>query len=177
MMLDRYYDEFGEIVWALAPANKSREGKLSRPPGTGCSLQTKEGLCSIHTVCKPIEGRLTSSHDGHGPEIRWAVGKMWSTKYGNKVYQRWLKNHAVKQLVTKGKLPLAIYHPHLKGVHNDSLVEVKIPNKRWIRANVLDTPNSIQPNHYLVQEPPGTHWEWTNEAWLEVLPENVRKIK
>jgi len=180
LCLDHYYNHnYGPMVWALAPRripNKRETPKDLRKYGpglSGCCLQTKEGLCSIHNICKPIEGRLASSHinlEDEGHNLRYSVGKMWMTAYGDSIYQRWLVNPTpiTKMLRTKGKLPQALYYPHLRGVGTGSVVKVKI-NSRWVKTIVFDTPNARSPNHYLLEPIKGYEF-------LIVTPSNIQKV-
>ena len=49
-------------------------------PRNGCTL-LKNGRCTIHNVCKPLEGRV-ASHDGKHDGVHQSVAALWDTDKG-----------------------------------------------------------------------------------------------
>lgn len=55
----------------------------------GCTLQ-KKGKCTIHNVCKPIEGRLAICEGREPADLRDRVLAMWDNPAAQRLVKRWI---------------------------------------------------------------------------------------
>ena len=86
LMLD--YWAASANVYLLCPAERGREGgNASFIPRNGCTL-LKNGRCTIHNVCKPLEGRV-ASHDGKHDGVHQSVAALWDTDKGRSIVAAW----------------------------------------------------------------------------------------
>lgn len=91
MMLDYWVGdgEDGGDINIISPACLGYEGYCAPfwPTGT-CTMQdVGSGLCDLHGVCKPYEGRITY-HDRVTDQHK-AVADAWNCDYGREVVERW----------------------------------------------------------------------------------------
>lgn len=88
MMLDWWVAE--QDIYIVCPAEKGYEGYSapSWPEGKGCALQI-DGLCSIHDVCKPYEGRISKCDRSVPQGHRERLAKSWDTDFGKSVVAKW----------------------------------------------------------------------------------------
>ena len=81
--------EYRADILILSPACKGNEGRrASGWPDKSCTLQNDLGLCKIHGICKPYEGRI-SRHDRDSDNAHKKVSVAWNTEYGRSVVERW----------------------------------------------------------------------------------------
>jgi len=81
----------GREVFLLCPAHKGAEGATDWSSSRrGCTLQ-KRGKCTIHDVCKPIEGRLAICQGREPVDLRDRVLKLWDNIPAQKLVIAWAK--------------------------------------------------------------------------------------
>lgn len=91
MMLDYWVGdgEYGGDINIISPALIGYGG-LCAPfwPGGTCGMQDlSSGLCNLHDVCKPYEGRV--AHHARVNDQHEAVAGAWNCDYGREVVERW----------------------------------------------------------------------------------------
>lgn len=79
-------------VYVICPANDGFEGKdapwMPSAEKKGCVFQDRNGLCELHHVCKPIEGRWADCK-GNNHGHRDQVAKMWDNAEGRTTVAAW----------------------------------------------------------------------------------------
>ena len=99
-MMNDYWARFGEDkgdIQIISPAHVGYEGQQAPFWPTGkCTLLTDESLCSIHDICKPIEGRMATCDDTQRNPPNWhlEVANMWDSPEGEAVVRLW--NNAIQ---------------------------------------------------------------------------------
>jgi len=77
----------------LSPAKPGSEGRDNLAT-EGCVFQ-KKGLCELHNICKPLEGRLTicnAATKGREPvDLRDRVAELWDNKKAQLLVDKWIK--------------------------------------------------------------------------------------
>ena len=77
-------------VYIICPAIKGYEGKTGPEYPYGPSaLQTDDGLCSLHSICKPIEGRYASCNPNVDINCHALVATLWSSHRGREIVEKW----------------------------------------------------------------------------------------
>jgi hypothetical protein len=78
-------------VFLICPAHKWAGGASDWSSShRGCTLQ-KKGKCSIHNVCKPIEGRLAICQGREPVDLRDRVLELWDNIPAQKLVIAWAK--------------------------------------------------------------------------------------
>lgn len=89
MMLDYYEKEFIRID-IVCPATIMACGKVASWNRYGdCVMLNSDGLCTIHSVGKPIEGRVASCERGSTHNVRRSLATLWDTDHGKTVVELW----------------------------------------------------------------------------------------
>lgn len=92
MMLNvRYFSKYEVAV--ISPARRGAEGQSGYYGSYGCVLQ-KRGRCTIHTVCKPIEGRLAICSGREPIQLRDRVLQLWDNDAARRLVRRWIHKYA-----------------------------------------------------------------------------------
>jgi hypothetical protein len=84
--------EYDCSIYIIAPAGKGYGGRYapSNPAGKPCVLQDENGLCTIHDICKPMEGRLATCKTNEiVPNLHEKVAMLWDSDLGRKVVKKW----------------------------------------------------------------------------------------
>lgn len=88
MMLDFWVGP-DAYIYIVCPAERGHEGGIAGWVSSGgCAFQTEEGLCEVHDVCKPIEGREAICRAKRPTEypkagdMRKRVKELWDTPAG-----------------------------------------------------------------------------------------------
>jgi len=93
----RTFDEDGDEeysdIYIICGASKGYEGRFAnfmfqKEP---CVFQTKQGLCEIHNVCKPLEGRMATCDESFESKINYhkEIAIMWESWEGKLVNSQW----------------------------------------------------------------------------------------
>lgn len=78
-------------VFLVCPAHKWAGGASDwGSTHQGCTLQ-KKGKCTIHNVCKPIEGRLAICEGREPVDLRDRVVAMWNNPSAQRLVKRWIQ--------------------------------------------------------------------------------------
>ena len=91
MMLDYWVGdgENGGDIDIISPASPGYAGRLAPFwPTKGCVMQNGLGLCKLHDIGKPYEGRM-AHHDKDSGSTHHDVAMTWNTEYGRQVVERW----------------------------------------------------------------------------------------
>lgn len=85
-------------IGIISVAEKGREGEeASSWRDEGCTFQMENGLCEIHTICKPVEGRKGGAcENAKHPvcdTIHADVARLWDTPEGRAVVAEWYKKY------------------------------------------------------------------------------------
>lgn len=80
-------------VMILSPARKGAEGGLFGDLRHGCTLQENNGNCSVHRICKPIEGRLAICQGREPIELRERVVALWNNRPAQTLAKQWVEQH------------------------------------------------------------------------------------
>ena len=96
--IDEDGDEEQESVYIICGAAKGEEGRFfadyrQREP---CNFQTEAGLCEIHDICKPLEGRMATCDKSARTDTNYhkEIAIMWESWEGGIVKSQW--GHANK---------------------------------------------------------------------------------
>lgn len=92
MMLDYWVGdgENGGDIYIISPASPGHEGRQAPYwPTKGCTMQDSLGLCELHDIGKPYEGRV-ARHDRDTDEHR-NVSIAWNNEYGRSIVELWKK--------------------------------------------------------------------------------------
>lgn len=85
-----------KFISVLSPAKPGLEGGHYSYPSKknkkakGCVFQ-KKGLCQLHNICKPIEGRLAICEGREPVDLRDRVAMLWDNKKAQLLVTRWVK--------------------------------------------------------------------------------------
>ncbi len=86
LMLD--YWSASPDIYLLCPAEKGREGMTASFIPTGGCVMLKDGLCALHGICKPLEGR--AAHHAKCPDgLHQSVAALWDSDEGRAVVDTW----------------------------------------------------------------------------------------
>jgi len=78
-------------ISVLCPAKRGLEGKDNfKATKKGCVFQ-KKGLCQLHNICKPIEGRLAICEGREPVDLRDRVAMLWDNRKAQLLVTRWVK--------------------------------------------------------------------------------------
>ena len=84
----------GRCIAVISPAKGGREGKDNIATETACVFQSNEGLCGLHNICKPIEGRLAicnnTAKSRQPVDLRDRVAEMWDTPEAQALVRDWV---------------------------------------------------------------------------------------
>lgn len=56
----------------------------------------KNGLCSLHNICKPIEGRLADCKGQQPVDLRNRVLALWDNQNAKKLILKWINKYMDK---------------------------------------------------------------------------------
>jgi hypothetical protein len=95
-----------KYIPVLSPARPGLEGKGNDSYIEGCVFQ-KKGLCQLHTICKPIEGRLAICKGREPVDLRDRVAQLWDNKKAQALVDKWVTAFgydpkAMKKVLTRG---------------------------------------------------------------------------
>lgn len=79
-----------KFISVICPAKPGLEGKDNNADIDGCVFQ-KKGLCQLHNVCKPIEGRLAICEGREPADLRDRVAMLWDNKKAQLLVGEWVK--------------------------------------------------------------------------------------
>ena len=93
MLNSRFYDVLGKEVFLLCPAKKEQETLYaeSESLGPSCTFQTSDGLCSLHNICKPLEGRLAICKGREPVDLRLRILELWDNEKAKNLVTSWIK--------------------------------------------------------------------------------------
>jgi len=77
-------------ISVLSPAKEGREGKDNKEVDEGCTFQVK-GLCQLHTICKPLEGRLATCKGREPVDLRDRVAELWDNAEAQQILEEWVQ--------------------------------------------------------------------------------------
>lgn len=79
------------FIPVLCPAKPGLEGKSDDyGDKKGCVFQEK-GLCQLHTICKPVEGRLAICKGREPVDLRNRVALLWDNKKAKALIRKWIR--------------------------------------------------------------------------------------
>lgn len=93
MMLNSYvHPRKGRNIYFLCPAKKGLERKTNGNlrGRVRCTFQ-KEGLCQLHNICKPIEGRLAICKGPEPNDLRLKIVQLWDNSLAEDLVKSWIK--------------------------------------------------------------------------------------
>lgn len=94
MLTDRGHPTEDRYITVIAPAKRGREGKDNVADGENCVFQNDAGLCDLHNICKPLEGRLAiCENDFKGKEpvdLRDRVASLWDNPEAIELVRGWI---------------------------------------------------------------------------------------
>lgn len=95
MLHKRRHPRQNREIWVICPALRGREGKTCSyyTKSSGCNFQTANGLCSLHNICKPIEGRLAMCRGPEPINLRDQVLLTWDSDEAKNLIVEWKKQY------------------------------------------------------------------------------------
>jgi len=88
LMLDYWVGGINGDIGIVSPAITGSEGQRAPYWPVGNCTFSKNGLCELHGVCKPYEGRI--AHHSGSPDHHENVAMAWDTELGNSVVNKWM---------------------------------------------------------------------------------------
>ena len=96
MVTSREHPTEGRYIPVICPAKKGRECKDNMETDTSCVFQNESGLCELHGICKPLEGRLAICKiDGkrrasEPKDLRDRMAELWDNPEAQKLVRDWV---------------------------------------------------------------------------------------